>query len=79
MTIVALFLLVVLEAYLLYHIMWHYGHAEDLTQLAFAPILAFTTIMAMFLFGVFRSRRAMDFEEIPAGRMATSVQAITGS
>ena len=50
MTIVALLLLVVLEAYLLRHIMWHYGHAEDLTQLAFAPIVAFTAIITVFLF-----------------------------
>ena len=77
--VVALFLLVILEAYLLCHIMWHYGHAEMLTQLAFAPIVAFTTIVAVFLFGVYRSPRASDFEEFPAGRMATLMQGGTGS
>ncbi|MCY4261424.1 MAG: hypothetical protein OXC91_14320, partial [Rhodobacteraceae bacterium] len=67
-------LLAALEAVLLCQIIWHYGHAEELTQLAFAPIVAFTTIVAVFLLNVFRPPRAKDDKGLHAERMAALMQ-----
>jgi len=73
MAILALTLLVALEVVLLCNILWHDGHAEALAQLAFAPVVAFTAIVAVFLLGVFRPPRARDLDRLPAGRAARVV------
>jgi len=69
----ALLLLVALEVVLLCQILWHDGHAEALAQLAFAPVVAFTAIVAVFLLWVFRPPRARDLDRLPAGRAARVV------
>jgi len=73
LAMLALTLLALLEVVLLCQILWHDGHAEALAQLAFAPIVAFTAIVAVFLLAVFRPPRARDLDQLPAGRAARVV------
>ena len=65
-----LVLLAALEGFLVCHLLkGELGTAsvESVTLLAFAPITAFTVVLTVFLFGVFRPPPTKDLKKLPVG------------